>query len=245
MKTSPIVYCDIQWHYPNNFRSEVLICYHKISLKNSETLRVYTLDQRQIKTCLLFIAGWNSSYSLPKMSYFPALCCTKIFYHFCDIIHFECKAEAPGWHRARSSSTCPAPWWTESCRYAVSTEDNDISKALHLHYYEKRRTEVHYQNHSYTLYTATLPPGILAVKEQEGATRDPLGLLTASPSEGFTGVTFSLGRPSTVSPWNNERQYMMASAFKEKECCIYRHEAFGSNALTGCCQWALCKKGEE
>lgn len=112
---------------------------------------------------------------------------------------FECKAEAPGWHRASSSSTCPAPWWTESCRYAVSTEDNDISKALHLHYYEKRRTEVHYQNHSYTLYTATLPPGILAVKEQERSNKGILRVCSLPHPQ-----RVSLGSPS---PWADLPQF--------------------------------------
>lgn len=73
----------------------------------------------------------------------------------------------------------------------------------------------------------TLPLAILVVKEQEG---NPLALLTASPSEGFTGGHLlreaDLPQFPSSPKENNERQYTTASAFKEKECCMYRQEAF-------------------
>lgn len=89
--------------------------------------------------------------------------------------------------------SCAAVSLTESCRYAVSAEDNGVPKVLHLHFYEKRKTEVHYQNHSYPLYTATLPLHILVVKEQQCRSKGTLWVCSLSYSRKVSlEATFSV-----------------------------------------------------
>lgn len=83
---------------------------------------------------------------------------------------------------------------------------------------------------SYALYTSTLPLGILAVKEQEEAARKSSGWVCSlpHPRRASLGLTFSLKQTFYSFPLAQRKitkDSMMASAFKEKECYIYRHEA--------------------
>lgn len=106
-----------------------------------------------------------------------------------------------GTGQAANHLSCIAVNLTESCRYALSAKNNDIPKVLHLHFYENRKTEVHYQNHSYPLYTATLPPVILLIKEQQCRSNEILWVCSQSyPQSVSLEDTFSVKQTFCVFP---------------------------------------------